>query len=240
MARVKLRSTDRVLDIGCGAGALSLRAAKNAGHVTGVDVSEPLLNLARQRASDRENIHFHHGDAAVMSMSSVDPFDIALSRFGVMFFEEPVKAFQNIRGLMSDRPSLVFACWRHPRHNPWATLPMQIVSPLLPAPPAPPDLEDPGPFAFSERDRVRSILQESGWPNVEIDTFDVDLTLPGETTDEAAGFMIKMGPLGRVLAETELDLENIQTRLSQALEDYVDAEGRVSVAGSAWIIEAGS
>lgn len=117
---------------------------------------------------------------------------------------------------------------------------MQIVAPLLPSPPAPPDLESPGPFAFAERDRVRSILQESGWSNVEINTFDIDLNLPGETTDEAAGFMIKMGPLGRVLAETELDLENIQTRLSQALEDYVDAEGRVSVAGSAWIIEAGS
>lgn len=118
MARVKLRSTDRVLDIGCGAGALSLRAAESVGHVTGVDVSEPLLNLARQRASRRENIAFHHVDAAEMSASSTNPFDIALSRFGVMFFEEPVKTFQNILQLMSDRPSLVFACWRHPKYNP--------------------------------------------------------------------------------------------------------------------------
>ena len=240
IASAKLRPTDRVLDVGCGGGALSLEAANTARAVVGVDVSKPLIDLARERASDRPNIHFHHGDASLIGKSDFEAFDVALSRFGVMFFEQPVQAFANIRALMGDHPSMIFACWRHPKFNPWTTLPIRIVTPLLSAPPPPPDLNAPGPFAFSDRNRIRDILTQAGWPNVEINAVDTELLLPGETPSQTAAFMMEMGPLGRLLAKTDLDLKDVETRLSKELEAHVNSDGRVQSSGSAWIVEAGT
>lgn len=239
ISHAKLRSTDRVLDIGCGAGALSLEAAKTASQVVGVDVSTPLLELARTRASEQPNVQFHHGDAGQLNSSDFDAFDVAVSRFGVMFFEDPAPAFAAIRGVMGDHPSMIFACWRHPKFNPWATLPMKIVSPLLSSPPPPPDLTAPGPFAFSDRSRLRDVLRDGGWPNVEITTFETPMILPGETPAKAAAFMMEMGPLGRLLAKTDVDLGEVEARLTLELASHINADGRVQSSGSAWIVEAG-
>lgn len=239
ISRAKLRATDSVLDVGCGGGALSLKAAETAGAVLGVDVSEPLLSLARQRAQQQDNVGFHFDDAAALSGEGHALFDVALSRFGVMFFENPVAAFGNILSLMGEHPTFVFACWRHPTFNPWATLPIQTVAPLLPNPPEPPNLEAPGPFAFSDRDRMRSTLREAGWANMEINAFDIDLVLPGHSAEETASFMVEMGPLGRLLSKTPLDLDVVKARLRETLSQFTNEDGRVQCGSSAWIVEAG-
>jgi len=238
LKRAKIRASDRVLDIGCGAGSLSLSAAKKAAQVTGVDISQPLLGLARERGSELENLNFVRANAAEISPQVHGPFDIAMSRFGVMFFEDPVAAFTQIASVMSKSASLVFACWREPQFNPWATLPMQVAAPLMDSPPAKPDPDAPGPFAFADRSRIRTILQDAGWPNIEINSYDVEMVLPGNTPEESAAFMMEMGPLSKIMKEQELDFAKVQSALISKLKDNANTDGTVDLQGSVWIVEA--
>ena len=236
--RAKLTASDRVLDIGCGAGALTLAAAEQASHATGVDVSEPLLDLANRRSDGLASVDFLHADAATLTLKGATPYDVVISRFGVMFFDDPVSAFANIKALTSRPASLIFVCWRAPQFNPWATLPMQVAAPLLREPLPTPDPTKPGPFAFADRGRLRSILTEAGWPNIEINAVDVDMVLPGDSASEAASFMLKMGPLSTLLEKSGLSPDTVLTPLTNELSAQRRADGRVACGGSAWVVEA--
>lgn len=230
---------ESVIDIGCGAGALSLNIAA-AGinvSVTGVDVSEPLVKLATRRASAvGAKVNFVIGDAA--SWRPEKPADMAVSRFGVMFFADPVKAFQNIRAALKPGGRLVFACWRPLPENAWALTPLQAALPLLPEPPAPPPPQSPGPFAFGDADYVRQILAGSGWANVKITPWDGNLSLPGASPSEAAEFMLEMGPLSRAIVEQGVDLAPIRAAVEARLAELAGTDGRVRLAAASWIVEA--
>lgn len=228
-----------VIDIGCGAGALSLNVAASATNVsvTGVDVSVPLIELAKRRsAAVGAGIEFVVADASVWKPK--EPVDLVISRFGVMFFADPVAAFANIRSCLKPKGRLRFACWRPLKENPWALMPLQAAMHLLPNPPAPPEPGAPGPFAFGDADHINRVLMESGWTNISIQPWDGELTLPGGKAEETADFMLEIGPLSRAIAEQGIDPAAVKSAVVDAISGLSGDDGRTRLKAAAWIVEA--
>lgn len=202
LERLALRSAERVLDVGCGAGATSLDAAEivRPGDVVGVDVSEPLLARAAERARGIGNVRFLRADAQTHAFGQ-PRFDVLVSRFGVMFFDDPVRAFANLREATVPSGRMGFVCWRGADENPLFTLPLASVSHLVPTSSEAPTPDAPGPLAFADASRVRSILEAAGWTQIEIAPHDVDVVYAGTTDLEAAvDLAFEIGPLGRLVA----------------------------------------
>ncbi len=157
----------RVCDIGCGGGALAValaRAVQPGGTVVGLDLSAPLLDMARRRAAGVEGVRFVQMDVQTEAFDG-DPFDLAVSQFGVMFFDEPTAAFSAIGRLLRPGGRLVFACWEGVEHNPWHT--GRVLRPFVPAPPVPPPGKSPvGPFALGDEEYVRELLEGAGFSAV--------------------------------------------------------------------------
>lgn len=239
ISRIAPKPGQSVIDIGCGAGALSLNLAASSVNVavTGVDVSEPLLAVARARAAAvGAKARFVNGDAAVWKPEELA--DFAISRFGVMFFADPVAAFANIRKSLHKDGRIAFACWRSLPENAWAFTPLQAALPLLPEAPMPPPPGTPGPFAFADKGYVERILKESGWSDIRITPWDGPLTLPGASVTESAQFMLEMGPLARAISDSAFDLASIRTAVEVRLQELAGPDGRVHLAAAAWIVEA--
>ncbi|MGB3627752.1 MAG: class I SAM-dependent methyltransferase [Henriciella sp.] len=230
-------SGKRVLDVGCGSGSLSLAALEaGAAHVTGVDVSAPMLGLARRRAGETGAADFIQADAS--EWSSDMKFDALVSRFGVMFFADPPAAFANLRQAMAPGGCLAFACWQPLKKNDWAAAPLQAVMPLLDQPPPRPEPGTPGPFAFEDADRTVGLLARAGWQNPGATPWTGSLTMPGASIDETARFMTDMGPASRLIAEHEIDADEVFEALRGMLKANAGSDGRVSLPAAAWIITA--
>lgn len=232
-----LETGERPIDVGCGAGALSLSAADAAGAAIGVDVSEPLLSLARARAKQTGSAaRFIRSDAS--TYESKQAYDVLVSRFGVMFFEDPVKAFSNLREQMHPEGRMTFICWQALQYNDWAYAPLQAALPLLKEVPPQPDPHAPGPFAFADKDRVADILADAGWIDVGIEPFTPQITLPGDNVASSAGFMLQLGPLSRLIAAQGLEAAPIEDALQKRLAANADATGRISMHSACWVISA--
>jgi SAM-dependent methyltransferase len=159
-------------------------------------------------------------------------FDAAFSRFGVMFFSDPVAAFANIRASLKPDGRLAFVCWRPLNENPWMQAPLQAALPLLP-PVAPPDPTAPGPFAFADPSRVRSILADSGYGSVTIDPFDTDIG--GGDLEQTLKLALAVGPLGRALREHPELADNVVEAVRDVLSNYLTSNG-VRMPGAVWIV----
>lgn len=239
IAGLALQPGSTVLDIGCGAGALALGISASAINVTvtGVDISEPLVNLARRRAAAvGAAAEFIVADASVWRPKT--PMDVAVSRFGVMFFADPVAAFTNIRAALRKDGRLSFACWRPLVENEWAFAPLQAGLPLLAAPPEMPPPGAPGPFAFGDADHVRGILSESGWSDITITPWNGRISLPGSSAAETADFMLEIGPLSRAIAEQGVDLAPIRAAIEAHIRGLAGPDGRTQLKAAAWIVGA--
>jgi SAM-dependent methyltransferase len=202
LAAAAVRAADRVIDVGCGCGETTRLCARTAvgGHAVGVDLSAAMLARARARAAEQgiTNVEFVQADAQVHEFTS-ESFDLVVSRFGVMFFADPVKAFTNLRRAASDDAGLMLVVWRSAADNAFMTTAERAAAALLPNLPArQPDA--PGQFAFADRQRVHSILDESGWGDIDIRPVDVDCTLPEK---ELVRYATRFGPVGRALQETD-------------------------------------
>lgn len=237
---IGLTKGEHVLDVGCGAGALTLKAGFQVGDqrgVIGIDVSEPLLSLARHRALKRDApARFEQTDAA--NYRSERPVDALVSRFGVMFFDDPTAAFANLRDSLKPEGRMTFACWQSLADNDWARAPLEAAIPLLPEPPSPPQPGTPGPFAFANKDRVADLLQNAGWHGIDIHPWLGQVTLPGTNASEAASFMIELGPIARLVAEAGIDLAQVENVLAMRLLDHIGSDGRVYMPAAAWIVSA--
>lgn len=199
---------ERVLDIGCGAGASSLRAAELVGpegQVLGVDISPPLLEKARARAAGIGNLSFACMDAGREPVTGA--FDKMISRFGVMFFDDPVAAFRNISKALTPGAEMHFASWGEIAQNPFFTLPAQVAKRVLgPVPKTDPDA--PGPFAFRDPERVQSILRDAGLAEIGHQVVDLHLTPEGDIETVAETFCA-IGPASGAITHHAANADQI-------------------------------
>jgi SAM-dependent methyltransferase len=230
----------RVLDVGCGNGSMSLSIARSRtgqGHVTGVDISSPMLDLARHRAERDgiERVTFVRADAQSHTFEA-ESFDVVVSRFGVMFFDDPVAAFTNLRRSVVGGGRLRCLVWQSPDENEWVRVPSQIASTIVDLPP---HGEGPGPFGLADPDQVRRILVDAGWSVDEIDPVRGDFAVGGPLAyEDAIEFVIGGGPLARGIADAgESAIAKVAEALTDGLSAYYDgAELRMGYA--AWLVEA--
>lgn len=239
LAAAAPRRGEHVLDIGCGCGATSVALAARVGEsgsVLGVDISEPMLARARAASSAAS---FLLADAALHPFPP-GGFDLAVSRFGVMFFADPVAAFANIRKSLKQDGRLVFVCWQEMSANPWVIVPVTAALRHLP-PPEPPDPHAPGPFAFADAARVRMILRDAGFGEVSVEPAAFTLAVGAEGPDpilEAARFVEDIGPLSRMLGDVEETTRAaVRASLRDVLAPYAAADG-VKLGGACWLVEA--
>lgn len=192
LGQLRLAPADKVLDIGTGGGVAALAAGRAVGDgtVVGADISAPLLELARGRAEAQgaTNVSFVVADVQREAVPG-GPFDVAVSQFGVMFFDEPETAFANIRGQLVDGGRLGFACWRAPDLNPW--FPGPALAGIVPPPPSPAPGKSPThPFSLADPKHTTAILEASGWREISHTPHDLVVTVDRDTIvdDEALGF----------------------------------------------------
>ncbi|RWA60176.1 methyltransferase domain-containing protein [Mesorhizobium sp.] len=235
---------ERVLDVGCGAGASSQALATLVGprgHVLGVDISESLIGRARALTAQDMPVVFAMADASRAELPE-GAFDILFSRFGVMFFDDPTAAFAHMRGALRPGGRVAFVCWRGMADNDWMRLPIGAIKGIVPST-APPDPEAPGPFSFGDRGRVARVLMAAGFTDIAIEPFDRSVPFgKGPTRDAAIDDAVKMtlevGPLSRALADQP---DDIRARASAAVRAvFADHPGERSVMinGAAWIVTA--
>ena len=229
---------ERILDIGCGGGttALLLRECVGPeGAVTGIDISAPNLGVARARAhAGMADVTFLEADAASYEFQAV--YDVAFSRFGAMFFDEPVAAFANIRNALVKNGRLVFVCWRTFKENDWAFAPYEAALTLLP-PQEPMDPHAPGPFALADHARVVSILERGGFRNIAVKAHDTTVNL-GATVEDAVTEALTIGPLARAAAELdETRRDDIRKRVAPVMAQHQSSYGIVAPA-AIWLVMA--
>ena len=235
---VRAAQARRVLDVGCGTGATTLAIARvlgAEGHCTGADISEPMIAVARARAG-REGApaSFVCGDAQRHPFEPAS-FDLFVSRFGVMFFDSPVQAFSNLLNAAKGGARLRAIAWRSAAENPFMTTAERAAAPLLPNLPARKP-GAPGQFAFADRDRVASILEEGGWAGIDIRPIDVECALP---ESDLMGYLTRLGPVGLALQDETDERRRAQVvaTVRAAFEPYVRGS-EVRFTAACWMIGA--
>jgi len=232
------RSGERVLDIGCGAGITSFSLAElvgPSGHVTGVDVSQPLLALARSRTS-ATNIDFIEADAALYPFKS--DYDLIFSRFGVMFFVDPVAAFRNIRNAAVPGGRLAFICWRTTQENEWVSLSYAAAKPFLPER-KPVHPHAPGPFAFADADRLQGVLRDAGFSEIGIAPFDGMMDLGSAPQNASFQVTQLMGPVSRALqGADDATRAKVEDVVAEALASIQAGTETVRLGMACWLVSA--
>jgi SAM-dependent methyltransferase len=241
MARAAVAPGERVLDVGCGCGASSLELARRVGptgRVTGIDVSEPMLARAAERARAAGlDIEFVAGDAQTHPFPAGSR-DLVFSRFGVMFFADPTTAFRNLHRALAPGGRLAFVCWQALDRNPWAARPLAAAARHLPLP-SPPGPGAPGPFAFADAGRLRAILGEAGFTDVTLDDVRETLTLGGSgPLDDAVEFFLQIGPTATVLREADPALRPVvRAAVREVIAPFHGPEG-VRMSSASWVVGA--
>jgi SAM-dependent methyltransferase len=235
------RPGERVLDVGCGCGDTSLALSQivgPAGQVVGVDVSKPMLEVARKRGAGAANLTFLEADASRGALPG--PFDLLYSRFGVMFFDDPTSAFARLRTSLTSAGRLAFAAWQGPHLNPWAAIPATAARQASGLPPAPSDPHAPGPFAFADVDRVKAILAAAGFGSISANTFTGAWRL-GSSARSAAEAALRIGPAARVAREAGQEkLPAMIDAVAAALAPLAANDGAIVLPARIWVVTAKS
>jgi len=227
---------ERLLDVGCGCGQTTLALAERvgaSGTVLGVDISRPMLEVARDRAVGLPQARFEEADAQTHRFAA-GAFDGVFSRFGVMFFEDPGAAFENLRAALKPDGRLAFVCWRAPAENLWMTTPLMAALRHLPPPP-PTEPGAPGPFAFADAEYTRRILVGAGFSQVSIQAHDA--SMGGNSLEDSLKLSLRIGPLGALLRENPAARPLVVDDVRAALEPHLQ-DGRIFLPSASWIVTA--
>lgn len=228
----------RVLDVGCGSGATTFAMAKRlgaSGSCVGVDISGPLLEAAKSRAAAAgiSTATFVQADAQTYAFEPAS-FDAVISRFGVMFFDDPEIAFSNVYRAMRTDAKLAFVAWRSPAENPFMTTARCAAEPLLSNMPTP-EPNAPGQFAFADGDRVRRILQASGWSDIDLQPLDVEGTV---AESELLTYVTRLGPVGLALQEADgATRARVTEVVNAAFQPYI-SNGAARFGMACWLVTA--
>lgn len=243
MDRAELEPAERVLDIGCGCGQTTLELAARVGErgsVLGVDLSDPMLERAKDRAQESSvtNVLFQQADAQTYKFDA-SGFDLLFSRFGVMFFSSPVEAFTNLISALRPGGRLSFVAWQRLERNPWMHLPIIAASKHLPPGGPPPEPEAPGPFAFADPERVEAILHESGFLNIQHESLERDLLVGGgRSLDDTVEFLAQLGPAGAALRDAGAELRSeVMKEIRNVIKPFHE-KGGVRMPSATWIVSA--
>jgi ubiquinone/menaquinone biosynthesis C-methylase UbiE len=232
-------ASDRVLDVGCGCGTTTRIAARAArtGSVLGIDLSAAMLHEAerRTRAEGLGNVRFEHADVQVHPFAPAE-FDVALSRFGVMFFEDPVAAFSNLACALRPGGRITFLCWQERDRNEWVTVPVGAALTVVP-PPDPLPEGAPGPFSLGKPERIRQVLADAGFDDIELREVAEPLYL-GDDAAHAIDFWQGSG-IARVLLD---DVDGVtERRAIEAVHDALRPHERpdgIRLGSAAWLVSA--
>lgn len=242
MERAAIQAGESVIDVGCGCGDTSLEIARRVGSdgsVMGIDISAPMLERARQSAANQglRQATFENADAQTASLPK-QRFDLLFSRFGVMFFNDPPAAFTNLRSSLKRGGRLAFVCWRPIFDNPWMMVPFMAAMPHLP-PMTPPAPDAPGPFAFADPDRVRSILTTAGFTNVDLEEVTQTLNIgAGTSVEQTVEFLVQMGPTANAVRDASPEVrQKVIDSVTEALRPFDSPDG-VRMSSSTWVVTA--
>jgi len=244
---LSLSATARALDVGCGCGHPTLSLARRIGpdgSVTGIDVSAPMLALAEHLAirdtADRAEVTFLKADAQTHAFEP-ESLDIVFSRFGVMFFEDPVAAFRNIHNALAVTGQMAFCCWQPRAVNPFMTVPAMAALDLLPASPEMPP-RTPGPFAFEEANYVETILTEAGFSDIAITPICHPLVFgSGLSIEEIVERLVNIGPIAQMVREAPEELQQpVRDRVIAAVSPYYGERTGMTLDGQFWQVNARS
>lgn len=217
-----------VLDVGCGAGSTTeqiAHAVGPTGTILGLDISEPLLSVARKRCEALSHVTFLNADAQVHPFAP-QSFDLLMSRFGVMFFNDPFAAFTNLLSALRPSGRLHFVCWASADRNPWFTVPLNVAKEHL-GPPEPVSLRAPGPLAFGDCDYVAEILSVAGFRNLQIESVETTM-MSSDSPEKQAEVYLRMGPAARLVAAKSPGpevMDAITTSLISELRHYATTDG---------------
>lgn len=235
-----IQSGHSVLDVGCGSGTTTIEIARRVGktgRVLGIDISTPMLEVGRARldALDIDNVTFENKDVSTYPFEA-DTFDRVFSRFGVMFFADPINAFSNIRRGLRAGGRLAFVCWQAADKNPWIEIPRQVVLQHVPAPP-PVDPEAPGPMAFANPERVRHILSGAGFSEINIEPLETLIPFEPDVPGTAQR-LVQVGFASRLLSNASDDvIARVKSDISDAISRFQTDNG-VMIDGTTWIVSA--
>lgn len=244
--RGRVATGDRVLDVGCGCGDTLLQLGERVGRggaVLGVDLSAVMLARATERVAEADlpHVRIENADAQTRRFE-LRASDVVFSRFGLMFFADPVVAFANLRAALAPGGRLAFVCWQALDRNPWMLVPAVAAAAHVTLPP-PPEPGAPGPFSLASRDRVQGILDAAGFETVGFGSVERELLIGGGAAlDRVVEFCLEMGPLGAALRLARrrgeaVDDDALRADVRAALAPYAGAKG-VRMPSASWIVTA--
>jgi len=241
LEQVQLESHHSVLDVGCGCGAMTLTVARDVGAVVGADISTPLLAIARDRAraASVENAEFVVADAQTHPFAE-GFFDLVVSQFGLMFFDDPVSAFANLRRALAPGGRAVFVCWQGLEANEWVSVIGAAVAEYAALAEIGGLGGGPGMFALSDSDETTAVLEAAGYTHIEVEAISPTVLLGGGgTLDESIDFLLGTGIARGLLGLTETDarapaIEAIRASLAERYEPGVGVE----LGTGAWLVSA--
>ncbi len=237
VAAAAIGTGERILDIGCGCGTTTLRAARPGSRAVGVDVSEPMIERARANArrEGATNIEYLVADAQTQPFPP-SSFDVGISRFGVMFFDDPVQAFANVRAAIRPGGRLAFCCWQSLARNDWLFLPGMAAAEHLPLPEP---TDGPGPFSLGDPAAVVTMLEAAGFDTVLLEPLELLMLVGGGgTVEKTLEFLMHTGIARAMFAGAEpVAADRARAAVRQLLAEHHDGEG-VRLGSASWIVTA--
>jgi ubiquinone/menaquinone biosynthesis C-methylase UbiE len=243
LSRLELGRGSKAVDVGCGWGDTAIALAKKvgpAGSVLGVDCCDAFLEKGRRdaAAAGLANVRFVAAD--VQTYRFAPDHDFVFSRFGMMFFANPVAAMRNVRSALKPGARLMFITWRPIGDNPWAETPKKLMLEFLPRPGEDAQTCGPGPFSMASPEVVGAQLKSAGFEDVRFERVDGDI-MAGESVDQALEFQLAIGPAGEIFREAGALAEKRRPEIERALRAELSRyrrDGKVYMPSGSWTITA--